>query len=401
MARPSLARCATVVLLCVVSSLLVTACTGSQTTRTPVVVFLAGTDTSIETSTLRAFEIELPYDPATGTEPIRELAGFERTLQGSVIALTATRQGDPALYVLLRIDGVDTLARFDVAGLDTDVPGSLASSPDALVDLDAIVETPEGLDEELCARAITVTPDGSWLGLLHDPTACASSGPPAVLAIELTPDDPNRRGFGPPTLGTQDAAAAPTFVGRGDDVRLAWVRATGAVTVWSPLDVDAKPVELAVVELGSSAPALGRSGTGLAVAYDRDVRYVSLAGGELGPTWTVDDTGTLRDVVDADTLPGTSSIVVGSAGLAVLTDLDADPDDARIDAASVADADTQAVLGPYGYLYVLTNAELRTFDTLSAATGGALVSVPSATVDLNGYVPVAASWTFAEGGSVP
>lgn len=384
------------------------ACTGSGTTAAPIVLFVAGDDGG--TATVRAFETLLPPDPARSDEPLVERPELQRTLDGTdVIDVAAVRDGQPALYLLLRdddgADGTERLVRFDLSSLDPDDSASMPDDPEPVLDdLDTLLVELDVLagDDPLCATGMTLTGDASWLGLLHDPRACrpTSSNPPVVIALELAPAAPAQRRIGPPELGTADVAAVPTFFGSGDDARLAWIRATGVVRAWSPFVAGAGSEDLGTIDLGSSAAAIGRSSTGLAVASGTDVRFLSSSDDGAGPVWSLDDAGTVRAVVDADTLPGTATLVLGTDGLALVSDLDQDPDPDRIHTASTA-PDAVAVIGPYGFAFVVSGSQLRAYDALTATVGESGLGGAVATRDLGSSTASALDWAFTAASPAP
>jgi hypothetical protein len=372
-------------------AVLATGCTGSRETRTPAVAFVAGGDE------VRAFLTGLPRE-AADDPALTPLPDLDRALPaGSVILdVVAVPEGRPALYLLYRdASDRDRLARFDLGGLDPDDAASLSSAPDADLDLTALVGANlDVLDEPLCAVAIDVASDGGWAGLLHDPARCGGSEPPAVLAVELTPDDPADRRVRPTGAGSADAAAAPTFVGTGDDERLAWLRTTGAVALWSPDAPDDPAADTAGIDrLTSDAPALGRAGTGLALADGDRLTFVPLGGGNPGPTWTLDDVTSIDALVASDGLPGVAALGIADAALLVATDLDGEPDDERVGVRSGV-APEAAVLDPYGYLLVATRLRLEAYDALTALDAAA-IGPPVARTDLSLPAdPVGVAWTF-------
>ena len=366
-------------------------CTGSRETRTPVVAFVAGGDE------VQAFLTGLPRE-ALDDPALTPLPDLTRSLPAgsTILDVAAVPEGRPALYLLYRdaTDG-DWLARFDLDALDPDDAASVSPTPDAEIDLTDLVGTNlEILDDPLCAVAIDVAPDGAWLGLLHDPAGCGGIEPPAVLAIELTPDDPATRRVRPSGAGTNDAAAPPTFVGTGDDERLAWLRTSGEVALWSPDAPDAPASDTAGVDrLTTAVPALGRAGTGLALADGDELTLVPLGGGEPGPTWTIDGVTTIDALVAADGLPGVVAVGVADGALLLASGLDAEPDDERVGVRTGVSAEA-AVLDPYGYLLVATPLRLEAYDALTALDDAA-IGFPAASVDVVLPAdPVGIVWTF-------
>lgn len=361
-------------------------CTGSRETRTPVVAFVAGG--SDVQAFLSGLPLEAPNDPA-----LTALPGLTRSIPGTILDLVAVPDVRPALYLLYRDDEGDWLARFDLDALDPADPASVSPTPDAELHLTPLAAGLEILADPLCAVAIDVASDGGWLGLLHDPERCGASSPPAVLAVELESDDAPR--VRPTTAGTSDAAAAPTFVGSGEDERLAWLRTSGDVALWSPDEPDAGAQPLAGVDgLTSDAPALGRAGTGLAVADGDELTFVPLGAGESGPTWTIDDVTTIDVLVAADGLPGVTAVGVAGGSLALVTGLDEEPNEENVEVRTGA-AGNAAVLDPYGYLFVATPAELVAYDALAALDVDAALAGPRARTDLS--LPadaVGVGWTF-------
>ena len=365
-------------------------CTGSRETRTPVVAFVAGGNE------VRAFLTGLPRE-AADDPALTPLPDLTRSLPAgsTILDVASVPEGRPALYLLYRDASGDRLARFDLDALDPNDAASLSPVPDAEIDLsDLVGANLEILDDPLCAVAIDVAPDGAWSGLLHDPAACGGIEPPAVLAVELTPDDPSSRRVRPTGAGTNDAAAAPTFVGTGDDERLAWLRTSGEVALWSPDAPDAPARDTAGVErLTSDGPALGRAGTGLALADGDEVTFVPLGGGEPGPTWTIDGVTTIDALVAAEGLPGVAAVGVADGALLLAAGLDGEPDEERVGVRSGVSAEA-AVLDPYGYLLVATPLRLEAYDALTALDDAA-IGFPVARADLVLPAdPVGVVWTF-------
>jgi hypothetical protein len=367
-------------------------CTGSRETRTPVVAFVAGGDE------VRAFLTGLPRE-APGDPALTPLPDLTRSLPpgSTILDLAAVPEGRPALYLLYHdASNVDRLARFDLDALDPNDAASVSSTPDAEIDLTALASGIAILAEPLCAAAIDVASDGAWLGLLHEPgqARCGGSGSPAVLAIELLPDDPADRRVRPTSAGTNDASATPTFVGTGDDERLAWLRTSGEVALWSPDAPDAPASETAgVAGLGGDAPSLGRAGTGLALADGDELTFVPLGSAPPGPTWTIDGLTTIDALVAADGLPGVTAVGVADGALVLATGLDGEPDEERVGVRTGASA-AAAVLDPYGYLLVATPLRIEAYDALTALDGAA-IGVPVARADLVlPAEPVGVVWTF-------
>jgi hypothetical protein len=374
-------------------AVLATGCTGSRETRTPVVAFVAGGDE------VRAFLTGLPRE--TAADPVlTPLPGLARSLPAgsTILDLAAVSAGRPALYLLYRdgaVDPVDRLARFDLDALDPEDPASVSPTPDETIDLSALASGLAILAEPLCAVAIDVASDGAWAGLLHEPERCDEGGSPAVLAVELAPDDPADRRVRPVNAGTNDASAAPTFVGTGDDERLAWLRTSGDVALWSPDAPDAPASETAgVASLSSEAPALARAGTGLAVADGDELTFVPLGGGAPGPTWTIDGVTEIGALVAADGLPGVAAIGVAESGLVLVTELDGEPDDDLADVRSSVVA-RAATLDPYGYLLVASASRLEAYDALTALDDAAIGFRLASTDLILPADPVGVAWTFA------
>lgn len=394
-------------LLLLAAAFAATSCTGSQTTRTPVVVFVAGQDLDSEAWAVRSFRSSLAGDSGADTEAIVELDAFRRAVPGEVIAMEAVQGDDPALFVLLRdADGSDLLARFDLRDLSFVEPDSLAPFPDAFpenpLDLDTLVTAFDAFnDEDLCATGMSIASDGSWVGVLHDPQACGVTGSPAIVAVELDPSEGEARRVGPPGVSGSDLAVSPQFLGLDDDLRLVWLRAQDGVVAWSPNAADDLPGPVSPLDVGTSEPVLGRSGSGVAVASQREVQFVSVANEAPGPVWTADEVGEARSIVASDALPGPSVILVGSERLAVIFDLDDEPDDDVISYTPVPDG-ANAALGPYGFLFVASTSGLRAYDPVSTQPGASLVPAASGSIDLSGFAPTSISWAFSsDEGAIP
>lgn len=375
---------------------LLAGCTGSQETRTPVVLFVGGNaGAGASDATLIAFRTGLPR-ATPDDEVLVPLPAFGRTLPGTLIDLATVTEDRPALFALYRDDlGDHRLAFFDTERLDPDDPASLSSGPDEDLDLTAAVAASRVLgDEALCATGMTASSQGSWIGVLHQPAICGRAGAAAIVAIERASAGTDAPRVEPTSPGTQDAPAIPTFQGRGDDERLIWLSDTGGLVTWRPADPDEAPAAAVPVPLDANPTSVGRAGTGVAVAAGRDLAFVRPDTGDSGPVWTLDGIGTIDDLVAADALPGVATIAIGSSGLAVVAGLEDEPSEDRVDV--VIDASiSSASVGPYGYLFVTSDAGVITYDALTATTGGALTRVPGGDADLAGFVPVRSGWAFA------
>ena len=250
----------------------------------------------------------------------------------------------------------------------------------------------------LLAAAMTVASDGTWIGLLHLPSACGRSGAPAVLAVELASLGSAQPRVEPDAPGTQDAAADPIFIGRGDDERLVWLSDAGTVLRWSPSDGTALPA--VSTPLDANPSVVGRSGTGVAVAAGRDLAFVGFTAGDAAPVWTLDGVGTIRALVAADALPGVAAVALGENGLAIVAGLDQEPDPERVE--RLLDATlSEALVGPYGYLYVTSDIGLIAYDALTATTGGTLLRVPGSGQALGSLEPRGLAWIFAAPPAAP
>lgn len=379
---------------------LLAGCTGTQETRTPVAVVVAGHDGG-SLGMIDLYASPLPPDPASGDAELELLPGFRRNLPGPVVDVAVARADPTRLYVLYRdaADGGDRLRSYDASALALDDPASLPQSGD--VDLAGRVADAGVLaGEALCATGLTVSDDGRWAGLVHDPAACGGvAGATNVLLVEVDPDAGATPVVVPDPPSTEDAPGTPAFVTRGSDEAVVWAQRPGAV-VGLPLDDPDGPLE-DVAEAGelSDVLDLGIGGRGLVVTSADAVISVDPTSGEASRVRDAPSGVTFAAVIDADLLPGPAAVLRGTDELVAYPDVDAEEDDPPGEASVPGIVD--GVLDPYGYGFALAAGRLRAFDLLTylAAPDGTVDRVPGADVALSEpTAPVAVDWLFAPAG---
>lgn len=376
---------------------LLVGCTGTQETRTPVAIVVAGND-GANLGTIDLYASPLPPDPAASGADLELVPGFRRGLPGALVDVAVARADPARLYVLYR-DGGDRLRSYHASALALDDPASLPQSDD--LDLAARVADAGVLaGEALCTTGLTVSDDGRWAGLVHDPAACGgAAGATNVLLVELEPAAGDAPRVVPDPPSTEDAPGTPAFVTRGGDEAIVWAQRPGAV-VGLPLDDPEGPLE-DVADVGelSDVLDLGLGGRGVVVVSEDALRSADPTSGEASRIWDAPSGVTLAAVVDADLLPGPSAVLRGTDELVAYPDVDAEEDDPPGEASVPGIVD--AVLDPYGYGFALAPGRLRAFDLLTylAAPDGTIDRVPGADVALSEPAePVAVAWLFAPAG---
>ena len=383
---------------------LLVGCTGTQETRTPVAVVVAGNDGG-GAGTIDLYASPLPPDPGASDAGLELLPGFRRSLGGPVVDVAVARADPARLYVLYR-DGGDRLRVFDASALALDDPASLPQSDD--LDLADIVATADVLaGEALCATGLSVSDDGRWAGLVHEPAACgAATGDTSnVLLVELEPDADQTPVVVPDPPSTDDAPGTPAFVTRGSDTWIVWAKRPGTVV---GLSLDA-PGERVTTVADASALSdvldLGVGGRGLVAASEDALISVDPASGEASRTWDAPSGVTLAAVIDADLLPGPVAVLRGSDELVVYPDVDAEESDPAGAGGVPGEASVpgivDAVVDPYGYGFALAADRLRAYDLLSYLGNPDDPISSRADVDVSEPAePVAVAWLFAPAGPV-
>lgn len=381
---------------------LLAGCTGTQETRTPVAVVVAGND-GANAGTIDLYASPLPPDPAASGAELELLPGFRRGLPGPVVDVAVARADPTRLYVLYRddADGSDRLRSYDASALALDDPASLPQRDD--VDLAGRVADAGVLaGEALCATGLTVSDDGRWAGLLHDPAACGGvAGATNVLLVEVEPDVDATPIVVPDPPSTEDAPGTPAFVTLGADDAIVWAKRPGAV-VGLPLDdPDGPPEDVADAGELSDVLDLGLGGRGVVVISEDGLSSADPSSGEASRVWDAPSGVTFAAVIDADLLPGPAAVLRGTDELVAYPDVDAEEDEPPGEASVPGIVD--AVLDPYGYGFALAADRLRAFDLLTylAAPDGTIDRVPGADVALSEpAAPVAVEWLFAPAGPV-
>lgn len=380
---------------------LLAGCTGTQETRTPVAIVVAGND-GANAGMIDLYASPLPPDPAATDADLELLPGFRRGLPGPLVDVAVARDDPTRLYVLYRdeVDGADRLRSYDASALALDDPASLPQSDD--VDLAARVADAQVLaGEALCATGLTVSDDGRWAGLVHDPSACGgvAGDTTNVLLVELEVDAGADPVVVPDPPSTEDAPGTPAFVTRGGGEAIVWAQRPGLV-VGLPLDEpDVALEDVADVGELSDVLDLGLGGRGVVVISEDALSSADPASGEASRVWDAPSGATLAAVVDADLLPGPAAVLRGTDELVVYPDVDAEEDDPPGEASVPGIVD--GVLDPYGYGFALAVGRLRAFDLLTylAAPDGTVDRVPGADVALSEpAAPVAVDWLFAPAG---
>jgi len=384
------------------AAFLVTACTGTRETRTPIAVLVAGDAGS--GAVIDVYASGLPPDPANPADRLEHLPSFRTGLAGSAVTLTQPTDEAGALrHVVHRAGDRDLVTTFDVASLDLAQPSSLTTLGPAIDVGERVASAGVFSDASvLCTVDAVASRDGRWLGVLHDGSACRNeSSVPAVLLIELTPAVGSTPRVLPLVASTNDANAAPRIVTSEGRDSLAWltVGATAAVRSFS-LDAPRTPAST-LVSLASpfnDAVALEAFEDGLVVASDAELVYVDLRGEEptLGSRWSRPTslpsfTG-LRTVRG---LPGTPVLAVTPGGVALYPDVTTNPDEDAIPV-GFASGLVDAFVDPYGYAFALTSSRAITFDLL-----GELAAIddrlPGSSASLAQDVTVVAgTWTFTQ-----
>lgn len=384
-------------------TLLLGGCTGSQEARTPVALIVAGDDGS-GGSAFGLIATGLPPSGGVDDTPLRWLDGFERTVGGSFVDLAVARDVPDLVHLLTRQGDSDLLTRFDASALDFADPSSLARVDAVSIDVSEIVAN-SGSDvlsgEALCSRGMSVSRDGRWLGLLHDPAGCSlAASTPTVLLVEIVGEGGAEPRVGPSSPSTDDAAATPVFSGTGDDAVLVWSLRLGSIRTLSVSDPLGPVAEL--VEVGLSGdPAIALGATGLVAADEDWLVSFQIDGNDVSDRWPAPPAaGTLYGVVDSSLLPSTSAIALSDGGVVVVPDVDADPAQASVAFASVAGI-VDATVDPYAYLYAVSPSGIVTFDLLRVVTTGTLNPVSGASASVAAFDPLAVDWLFGTSSDEP
>jgi hypothetical protein len=375
------------------------ACTGTREARTPVAVVVGGNDGA--GGRIEWIASPLPPEPGGDGGEFVPLPAFARELPGTLVDLAVARETPVGLYALHR-DGRDLLSRFEVGALDLDDPGSLPTTP-VTIDLGRRVADAGVLPEpaSLCAAGIVVSADGRWAGISHVPANCGDGADETsnVLLVELAPEAGEAPVVVPEAPSTDDAPGTPTFVVRDGEELLAWPLRGGDL-VGLALDAPRDPRrDLGVTDALSDVLDASRGGLGLVAIDDGRAVSVPLGDGEPGRGWDAPAGTTFVAAVDASGLPGAVAIVRGEDELVVIPDVEAPAGEGEPGQADVPNA-RDAVVDPYGYVFVASDDRLAAIDVLSylAAPDGRPSTVLSTSLEAPAE-PRAVAWLFAPGGA--
>ncbi|MDR9391906.1 MAG: hypothetical protein RI554_07745 [Trueperaceae bacterium] len=379
------------------------ACTGTQETRTPVALLVGGTPDDGASGAIDVVATNLPRPPGDAPPPLAAVDGFRVALPGPVTALEVREDGG-RIYALYR-DGADRVAVFDATALDLADPASLVRL--RTLDLGARVAAAlPGFDgpDALCATGLAVAADGDWVGVTHDARACGdATGVPEALLIEARPD--GTRAFA--SVGSDDAPATPAFAVLDGRERFAWVtRGASAAVRTRALDAPADVTTFADLGPYEDATGLGVGGSGLVVLEDDALLAVAADDGARSAEWRTDDDATFTGVVDLGPRSGRAGSGAAYArtprGIAFVRDVGAEASDAAVVQGSAFDP-RDATVGPYDYLYVARRSEVVAFDllTLAGLDPDADVLRAAHVGALDDLEARAVAWTFARDGRAP
>lgn len=380
--------------------LVTTACTGTQEARTPAYLVV------VEGRTVGLVASPLPPDTAPGSEGLTWLEEFEHALPGDVIDLAVARELPTQVFVAYRTPGgADHVQRFLAEAVRPDAPETFAPAGDP-IDVGDIVATAGPLTTpELCTQAVRVSSNARWLALLHEPAACGlDSFGAAVVLLDLAADPEPEVAF-PAVASSEDAATPPLFLaasGGGEPGEMIYLEADGTL-VRVALPDDGEVQELVPVQLDLVDPVgLGTGGLDLVVA-ESDALHTFRSGAPDDPVTLTSD-AVLEAVVDAGSLPNAPLVVRSATGIVVYSDVPDDETD-REPGELLVDGLTDAVVGPYGYGFLLAPnrivaVDLLTYVGTSTAGDGDRLSayvVPGiGGTDLPIEEPRAIDWIFGE-----
>lgn len=348
-------------------------CTGSETAITPLALVVAGQGPSGGTVALLVSPL-----PPSGTPRPPEEVGWQGTL---TVTLTGS-DGEPVTirdvvtvggsvqeaWVLAR-GNRDYLfvASIEELRLDGSASWSWTSAPVDLSSRVAVAGTLAG--ESLCAVLATASRDGRWLGLVHDPARCggSSSSVPAVILLDLQADATDPNGVRPRVASTNDARFPPVFGDWRGTQSLLWSTVDGTILALATTESGSSPTPVATSEATTIAAPTGAGlgGRGFVVLDDDALAVVPLDGSEALAPFDPDLPGAVTSVVDPASFDDRAVVVRTSAGITYLSGVGTASRSASNGAASGA---VDAIVDPYGYVYVATPSSVVAFDLLAAGT---------------------------------
>ncbi len=397
--RPNPRRNRAAALLAAVA-LTLSACTGTQETRTPVALWVGGTPDGGATGALHVRATNLPRPPGDAPPPLEDVPSLRVALPGPVTTLRVSDDGS-TVFALYRSDA-DRIAVFDASALDLADPTSLVRT--RTIDLGARVAAAlPGFDapSDACATGMDVSSDGAWVAVTHDARACGdATGVPEALLVDVAPD--GTRAFA--SVGSDDAPATPRFAVLDGRERFAWLtRGASAAVRTRALEAPADADVFADLGPYEDATGLGVGGGGLVVLEDDALVAIDAGDGTRSAEWRTEDDAPFTGVIDLGPRSGRSdggaAYARTAGGIAFVRDVAADPRDVAVVTGRAFDP-RDATVGPYDYLYVARRSEVVAFDLLALAGLDADDDALRAAHDarLDGLEARAVAWTFARDG---
>ncbi|MDZ7801546.1 MAG: hypothetical protein U5K81_12240 [Trueperaceae bacterium] len=285
---------------------------------------------------------------SAGPEGVRDLAAARTTGP----AASAVR-----LFALVRTtDGDDVVRTFDASDVDPDDPSTLSPLGGA-TDLSGVVQADGSFGEPLCSRALDVSADGSWLALLHDPSACDLDGFPRIVLIDV----PAQEVAFATSASAPVAPVAPVFA--ADDAGIWYLDPgdTNARARFEPLPEnggDARELSLPNV---TDPVGMARGGLGLVVASATTVASFD-PGSEDDPT-VADSADDLTDVIDTRPVPTAAILAISDAEAVLHPNVAADAD-AFVRESLAVSAPAAATLDPNVFAFLVAPGAISVLDLL-------------------------------------